>query len=65
MMCAQETAVTRLDCYTMSPVNTSLIWSWYQYDFIGTRQAIVGDFNGDGRDDVSFFFDGTVCIYYI
>jgi len=49
----------KIDCYGMSPDNKYLWWAFTQSDFVGNSHAIVGDFDGNGYDDILVYAPAT------
>lgn len=49
----------QLRCYGLSPDTKELWWAWSQGSFISdSEHAIVGDYTGDGKDDVLVYDPG-------
>ncbi|MEV4637536.1 VCBS repeat-containing protein [Actinoplanes sp. NPDC049548] len=40
-------------------------WKWHDYFAAGTETPLVGDFNGDGRDDIATFTRGSAADVYV
>ncbi|MGA5303764.1 FG-GAP repeat domain-containing protein [Nucisporomicrobium flavum] len=40
-------------------------WKWHNYFAVGTELPSVGDFNGDGRDDIVTFTRGSAADVYV
>ncbi|PRY20542.1 FG-GAP repeat domain-containing protein [Pseudosporangium ferrugineum] len=40
-------------------------WKWHDYFAAGTETPLVGDFNGDGRDDIATFTRGAAADVYV
>ncbi|MEV6599196.1 VCBS repeat-containing protein [Actinoplanes sp. NPDC051346] len=40
-------------------------WKWHDYFAVGTETPLVGDFNGDGKDDIATFTKGAAADVYV